>query len=138
MFTPIFPPGDSCGSTWRSGGHWEQLSSIFDRFVGSPGRVEGVICAPVGALVVFFGPLDRLLKGLGPTFGSNIVEKSVFVILMPRPSETTTFEGLAAQVGATWSIKSHPGGAWGSQSGGQGGKKGARSGQSGRPACQSS
>ena len=57
----------------------------------------------MGALVVIFGPLDRLLKGLGPTFERNIVEKSVFVILVPRPGETTTFEGPAAQVGATWS-----------------------------------
>ena len=57
----------------------------------------------MGALVVIFGPLDRLLKGLGPTFERNIVEKSVFVILVPRLGETTTFEGPAAQVGATWS-----------------------------------
>ena len=56
---------------------------MFDRFWGSPGRLLGVICAPVGALVVIFGPLDRLLKGLGPTFESNIVEKSVFAILVP-------------------------------------------------------
>ena len=56
----------------------------------------GVIYAPVGALLVIFGPLDRLLKGRGPTFESNIVEKLVFAILMPRSSETTTFEGLAA------------------------------------------
>ena len=106
---------------------------IFLRFWGSPGRLLGVICAPVGALVVIFGPLDRLLKGLGPTFESNIVEKSVFAILVPRLGETTTSEGLAAQVGATWSIKSHPGDARGSQNGGQGGQKGAGSGQSGRP-----
>ena len=72
-------------------------------FGGSPGHLVGVICAPVGALVVIFGPLNRLLEGLGPTFERNIVEKSVFVILVPRLGETTTFEGPAAQVGATWS-----------------------------------
>ena len=74
--------------------------------MGSPGRLVGVICDPVGALVVIFGPLDRLLKGLGPTFERNIVEKSVFVILVSRLGETTTVEGPAAQVGATWSRKS--------------------------------
>ena len=77
--------------------------TIFYRFLGSLGRLVGVICAPVGALVVIFGPLDRLFEGLGPTFERNIVEKSVFVILVPRLGETTTFEGPAAQVGATWS-----------------------------------
>ena len=87
--------------------------------------------------VVMFGPLDRLLKGLGPTFESNIVENLGFAILMPRLGETITFEGLAAQVGATWSIKSHPGDARGSRNGGQGSQKGAGSGQSGRPVCQS-
>ena len=76
---------------------------IVGRFGRSLGRLVGVICAPVGALVVIFGPLDRLLKGLGPTFERNIVEKSVFVILVLSLSETTTFEGPAAQVGATWS-----------------------------------
>ena len=81
---------------------------IFDRFWESPGRLVGVICAPVGALVVIVGPLGRLFKGLGPTFERNIVEKSVFVILMPRCGETTTFEGLATQFGAAWSMKSHP------------------------------
>ena len=55
----------------------------------------------VGALDVIFGSLDRLLRVLGPTFESNTPEKSGFVILVPRLSETTTFEGLAAQVGAT-------------------------------------
>ena len=75
MFTPIYPPGDSCGPTWRPGGHWDQFLSIFDRFLGSPGGLVGVICAPVGALVVIFGPLDRLWKGLGPTFERNLVEK---------------------------------------------------------------
>ena len=50
-------------------------TGIFDWFWGSPGRLVGVICAPVGALVVIFGPLDRLLKGLGPTFKGNLVEK---------------------------------------------------------------
>ena len=89
--------------------------SIFDRFGRSPGHLLGVICAPVGALLVIFGPLDRLLKGHGPTFESNIVETSVFAILVPRLGETTTFQGLAAQVGATWSIKSHPGHARGGQ-----------------------
>ena len=57
---------------------------MFDRFGGSPGRLLGVICAPMGALVVIFGPLDRLLKGLGPTFESNIVEKTFFAILVLR------------------------------------------------------
>ena len=76
---------------------------IFGRFWMSLGRLVGVICAPVGALVVIFGPLDRVLKGLGPTFERNIVEKLVLVILVPRLGETTTFEGPAAQVGATWS-----------------------------------
>ena len=51
----------------------------FHRFLidlgGSPGDLVGVICAPVGALVVIFGPLDRLLKGLGATFERNLVEK---------------------------------------------------------------
>ena len=89
----------------------------------SLGRRVGVICAPMGALVVIFGPLDRLLKGLGPTFESNIVGESVFAILMPRLGETTTFEDLAAQVGATSSRKSHPRGARGSQSRGQESKK---------------
>ena len=103
IFAPMYPPGDICGSKWRSGGHWDHFLSIFGRFLGSLGRLVGVICAPVGALVVIFGPLDRLLKGLGPTFERNIVEKSVFVILVPRLGETTTFEGPAAQVGATWS-----------------------------------
>ena len=93
------------------------------RSLGSPGRL--------------FGSLHRLLTLLGPTFESNLVEKSVFAILVPRLGETTTFEGLAAQVGATWSIKSHPGDARGSRNGGQGSQKGARSGQSGRPVCQS-
>ena len=120
--TPTYPPGGIRGSKWRSGGHWDQLLSIFDRFWKSPGHLLGVICAPVGALLVIFGPLDRLLKGLGPTFESNIVEKSVFAILVPRLGETTTFEGLAAQVGATWSIKSHPGDARGSQNGGRAGQ----------------
>ena len=69
------------------------LLSIFDRFWRSPGHLLGVICAPVGALLVIFGPLDRLLMGLGPTFESNIVEKPVVVILMSRLRETITFEG---------------------------------------------
>ena len=111
---------------------------MFDRCGRAPGRLLGVICAPVGALVNFFGPLDRLLKGLGPTFESNIVEMPVFPILVPRFGETTTFEGLATQVGATWSIKSHPGDARGSQSGGRDSKKGAKTGQSGRLGCQTS
>ena len=110
---------------------------MFNGFLGSPGRLVGVTCAPMGALVVIFGPLDRLMKGLGPTFERNIVEKSVFVILVPRLGETTTFEGLAAQVGATWSIKSRPRSARGSQSGGRDSKNGAKTGQSGRPVCGS-
>ena len=136
-FAPTYAPGGIRGSKWRSGGHWDQLLSIFDRFWKSPGHLLGVICAPVGALHVIFGPLDRLLRGLGPTFESNIVEKSVFAILVPRVCETTTFMGLAAQVGATWSIKSRPRGARGSKSGGQDSKKGAKTGQSGRPVCGS-
>ena len=110
---------------------------MFDRFWGSPGRILGVICTPVGAPLVIFGSLDRLLKGLGPTFESNIVEKSVFAILVPRLGETTTFEGLAAQVGAPWSIKSRPRTTHGSQSGGQDSKNGAKTGQSGRPVNRS-
>ena len=74
MCTPIYPPGDICGCKWRSGGHWDQLLSMFDRFWESPGLL-GVICAPVGALVVIFSPLDRLWKGLGPTFERHLVEK---------------------------------------------------------------
>ena len=100
---PSDPPGGICGSKWRSVGHWDQLLSIFDRVWGSLGRLVGVICVPVAVLVVIFGPLGRLLRGLGPTFTRHIVEKSVFVILVPRLGETTTFEGPAAQVGATWS-----------------------------------
>ena len=46
---------------------------IFYRFGGSLRRLVGVIC--VGALVVIYGPVDRPLKGLGPTFERNIVEK---------------------------------------------------------------
>ena len=99
---------------------------MFDRLWGSPGRLLGVICAPVGALVVICGPLDRLLKGLGPTFESNIVEKSVFVILVPRLGETTTFEGPATQVGVTWSCKSRQGNPRGDPSEGRDGKKGAK------------
>ena len=83
----MYPPGSIRGSKWRSGGHWDQLLSIFARFWRSPGHLLGVICAPVGALLVIFGPLDRLLTGLGPTFESNIVEKSGFAILMPRLGE---------------------------------------------------
>ena len=129
----VVPPGGTFGFIWRSGGHWGQLLLIFYGFGGSLGRLLGVICAPVDALVVIFGSLDGLLKVLGPTFESNMPERSGFVILVPRLGETTTFEGPAAQVGATWSIKSHPGDAWGSQNGVQGGKKCAGSGQSGRP-----
>ena len=111
---------------------------MFDRFWWSLGRLLGVICAPVGALVVIFGPLDRLLKGLGPTLERNLVEKSVFVILVPRLGQTTTFEGPAAQVGATWSRKSRQRRAQGGQSGGRDSKKGAKTGQSGRRVCRAS
>ena len=68
---------------------------------------------------------------LGPTFRSDMTEMSSFAILVPRLRETTTFEGLAAQVGATWSIKSRPRSAQGSQSAGRDNKNGATTGQSG-------
>ena len=91
----------------------------------------------MGALGVIFGSWDRLLRVLGQTFASNLQEKLDFAILTPLCSKTSTFGGLAGQVGATWSRKSHPRDARGGQSGGQGGKKGAGSGQSGRPVCRS-
>ena len=75
FFNRMHPPGSTFGFKWRSGGHWDQFLSIFDRFLECPGSLVGVICAPVGALVVIFGPLDRLLKGLGPMFERNLVEK---------------------------------------------------------------
>ena len=83
---------------------------MFDRFGASPARLLGVICTSVGALVIIFGPLDRLLKGLGPTFESNLVEKCFFAILVPRVGETTTFEGLAAQKSTICSQRSRPNG----------------------------
>ena len=83
IFASIYPPGDICGCKWRSGGHWDHFLSIFGRFLGYLGRLVGVICAPMGALVIIFDPLNRLLEGLGPTFERNIVEKSVFVVLEP-------------------------------------------------------
>ena len=70
----------------------------------------GVICAPVDALVVIFGSLDGLLKVLGPTFESNMLERSGFVILVPRYGETTTFGGLAAQKSTICSQRSRPNG----------------------------
>ena len=127
-----------CGSKWHSGGHWDYFLSIFGRFWGSLGRLVGVICAPMGALAVIFGALDRHLKGLGPTFERNLVEKSVFVILVPRLGEPTTFEGPVAQVGATWSRKSCQRRTRGGQGGGRDGKKGAKRGQSGRRVCRAS
>ena len=108
--TPMYPPGGTFGFIWRSGGHWGELLSIFDRFGASPGRLLGVICAPVDALVVIFGSLDGLLRVLAQTFESNMLERSGFVILVPRLSETTTFEGLAAQKSTIWSQRSRPNG----------------------------
>ena len=32
IFAPMYPPGDICGCKWRSGGHWDNFSSIFGRF----------------------------------------------------------------------------------------------------------
>jgi hypothetical protein len=68
------------------------------------------------------GGLDRTLANYEGTWGdfcTTFSKKAHFVILAPRWSETTTFGGLAVQVGATWSLKSHPGDARGSQNGGQ-------------------
>ena len=80
----------------------------------------------MGALGVIFGSWDRLLKVLGQTFESKLQEKFDFAILTPLPGKTSTFGGLAGQVGATWSRKSHPGDARSNRIGGQGGKKGAQ------------
>ena len=109
---------------------------IFRRFwvaLGNSGASFGSVRAPSGAMGVIFCSLDRLCMAPGPTFGRHFSKSSTFVILIPLCSGIGGFRGLAVQVGATWSIKSHPGDARGSQNGGQGGQKGAGSGQSGRP-----
>ena len=80
--------------------------TILNRFLvdlGIPG-------APCRCHLRSRGRPGRHFWSAGSTFGGtrtdferNIVEKSVFVILVPRLGETTTLEGPAAQVGATWS-----------------------------------
>ena len=99
IFAPMYPPGDICGCKWPVGPFFIDFWSIF----GVPG-------APCRCHLRSHGRPGRHFWSAGPTFGGtrtdferNIVEKSVFVILVPRLGETTTFEGPAAQVGATWS-----------------------------------
>ena len=108
----------------------------FLSILGGPWGALGRHLAPfrhlVGALGEFFCSLDRLSMVPGPTFGRHFTKSYTFLILIPLCSGIGAFRGLAVQVGATGSIKSHPGDARGGQNGGQDGKKGVGPSQSGR------
>ena len=57
--------------------------------------------------------LGITLASLGATFHDLLAQSVFFAISMPLCSGIATFEGLGAQVGATWAQKSRPNGLWG-------------------------